>query len=260
MLILRVKYINGTLKVKFELDTTSKSKPVAGPDDLLLLLVQHWARDEHVYPTEDDRHDVATILLFQSYTGGRPAEFVYSSKGKASEDPLGEAEETNKNKRRQERKDVDDDDDSDAGDGPEYENDLLFDSDDDSDDDAAAAADGGTEETADRNSGYNSDRTDITMTDDTDNCFTAEVDGAGRPVRQSGAADELDEFGEARRKYKVLCYEDICLWIVKNPKEGERDLLAIEVHLRYYKGVDNKPKPYIALNTVYIKPRLTYTL
>lgn len=36
-----VKYINGTLKVKFKLDTTSKSKPVAGPDDLLLLLVQH---------------------------------------------------------------------------------------------------------------------------------------------------------------------------------------------------------------------------
>jgi hypothetical protein len=37
----RGKYINGTLKVKFDLDTTSKPKPVAGPDDLLLLLVQH---------------------------------------------------------------------------------------------------------------------------------------------------------------------------------------------------------------------------
>ncbi|KAH8749401.1 hypothetical protein BGZ57DRAFT_138602 [Hyaloscypha finlandica] len=36
-----VKYINRTLKVKFDLDTTSKPKPVAGPDDLLLLLVQH---------------------------------------------------------------------------------------------------------------------------------------------------------------------------------------------------------------------------
>jgi hypothetical protein len=266
-LILRVKYINGTLKVKFELDTTSKSKPVAGPDDLLLLLVQHWARDEHVYPTEDDRLDVATILLFQSYTGGRPAEFVHSSKGKASEDPLGEAEETNKNQRIQERKNVDDDeedntddglefdDDSDAGDGPEYENDLLFDSDDDATaaaDDDAATDDEGTEATADRDSGYNSDRTDVTMTEDTDDCFTVEVDGAGRPVRQSGDADELDEFGEARRKYKALCYEDICLWIVKNPKEGERDLLAMEVHLRHHKGVDNKPKPYVALNAVHI--------
>ena len=36
-----VKYINGKLKVKFGLDTKSKPKPVAGPDDLLLLLVQH---------------------------------------------------------------------------------------------------------------------------------------------------------------------------------------------------------------------------
>jgi hypothetical protein len=263
-LILRVKYINGTLKVKFELDTTSKSKPVAGPDDLLLLLVQHWARDEHVYPTEDDRHDVATILLFQSYTGGRPAEFVHSSKGKASEDPLGEADETNKNKRRQETTGVDDDeesnaddglefdDDSDAGDGPEYENDLLFDSDDDDND--ATTDDEGTEETADRDSGYNSDRTDVTMTKDTDDYFTVEVEGARRPVQQSGDADELDEFGEARRKYKALCYEDICLWIVKNPKEGERDILAMEVHLRHHKGVDNKPKPYAALNAVHINP------
>jgi hypothetical protein len=266
-LILRVKYINGTLKVKFELDTTSKSKPVAGPDDLLLLLVQHWARDEHVYPTEDDRHDVATILLFQSYTGGRPAEFVHSSKGKASEDPLGEADETDKNKRRQERKDVDNDedsnaddglvfdDDSDAGDGPEYENDLLFDSDDDVDDaDDATPDDEGTDETADRDSGYNSDRTDVTMTEDTDDCFTVELDGAGQPVRQNGDADELDEFGEARRKYKALCYEDICLWIVRNPKEGERDILAMEVHLRHHKGVDNKPKPSVALNAVHKNP------
>ncbi|KAH9210817.1 hypothetical protein DL95DRAFT_307308, partial [Leptodontidium sp. 2 PMI_412] len=58
------KYIDGTLKPEFKLRTTSKSKPVAGPDDLLLLLVEHWARDEFVFPTEDDRHDVATIMLF----------------------------------------------------------------------------------------------------------------------------------------------------------------------------------------------------
>ena len=48
---LSLKYINGTLKDKFGLDATSKPKPVAGPDDLLLLLAQHWARDESVFPT-----------------------------------------------------------------------------------------------------------------------------------------------------------------------------------------------------------------
>ena len=83
------------------------------------------------------------------------------------------------------------------------------------------------------------------MTEDTDDCSTAEVDGFGEPVRQACDAAELDEFGEARRKYKALCYEDICLWIVQNPKRGERDLLAMEVSLQHHKGVDNKPKPYV---------------
>ncbi|KAK8905619.1 hypothetical protein QC760_005541 [Botrytis cinerea] len=69
--------INGTLEDNFGLDITAKAKPATGPDDLLLLLVQHWARDKSVFPTEDDRHDIATIMLFQSYTGGRPAEFVH---------------------------------------------------------------------------------------------------------------------------------------------------------------------------------------
>jgi hypothetical protein len=41
-------------------------------DDLLLMVVQHWARDEFVFPTEDDRHDVATVMLFQAYTDVDP--------------------------------------------------------------------------------------------------------------------------------------------------------------------------------------------
>jgi len=52
---------------------------------------------------------------------------------------------------------------------------------------------------------------------------------------------------EPTREYKALCYEDVCLWIVQNPKLGERDLLVMEVHLRYHKGVDKKPKPYATL-------------
>jgi hypothetical protein len=81
------KYISTVLKVHFDLDATSKPKPVVGPDDLLLLLVQHWARDESVFPTEDDRYDLATIMLFNAYTGGRPAEFVHASQDKASQTP-----------------------------------------------------------------------------------------------------------------------------------------------------------------------------
>ena len=233
-----MQYINGKLKVDFELDTTSKPKPVAGPDDLLLLLVQHWARDKSVFPTEDDRLDVATIMLFQSYTGGRPAEFVYSSKGKASQDPLGDAEDANKCKRSQEATDGDYNDESDISDDPEYDDSDLEDDDD--------AADEDTNETADRDSGYSTDEMEVTMTENTDTCYNTKIDEFKELVQQDCDA-ELDKFEEAIRKYKALCYEDICLWIVQNPKRGERDLLAMEVHLRHHKGVDNKPKPYVAL-------------
>ena len=212
---------------------------MAGPDDLLLLLVQHWARDESVFLTEDDRHDVATVMLFQSYIGGRPVEFVHSSKGKASEDPLGKAEDTNKCEPPQEVTDGDYSDESDAGEGPDYDDGDLFEDDEN-------AADEDTDETADRDSGYNTDVIEVTMTEHTDNCYMTEIDESAEPVRQNCDADELDEFREAIRKYKALCYEDICFWIVQNPKQGERDLLAMEVHLRHHKGVDNKPKPYVA--------------
>lgn len=227
---------------------------MAGGDDLLLLLAQHWARDGSVYHTEDDRHDVATVMLFQAYTGGRPAEFVHSSKGKASEDPLGDAEEANKTEEAHKKVgkdcnkegDIDDgldyDDDSDAGDGPEFDGDVddLFDNDDDD------TVDEDTHEDASYDSGYGTEETDITMTEDADDPYAAELDGSAEPESSGCDTAGLDEFGEGRRAYKALCYEDICLWIVKNPKKGERDLLAMEVHLKNHKGVDNKPKPYAA--------------
>lgn len=176
----------------------SKLKPVAGPDDLLLLLVQHWARDEHVFPTEDDRHDVATILLFRSYTSGRSTKFVYFSKGKASEDPLGEAEATNKHRERGDKHDakgantgdsLEYDDDSDAGGGPEYDDDIVFDSNDDEDPNEDDLSDESTRESAERDSGYSSDGTDNAITKDT-NCYTVEIDGVGQLVCQNNDAAE----------------------------------------------------------------------
>jgi hypothetical protein len=55
-------------------------------------------------------------MLFQAYIGGRPAEFVHSSKGKASEDPLGEREETSKSAHPRKAAHCDYEDDSDADD------------------------------------------------------------------------------------------------------------------------------------------------
>jgi len=60
-------------------------------------------------------------------------------------------------------------------------------------------------------SGYNSDGTDVTMTEDTDKCYTTEVDECGQPLRQNLDPAEPGELEEAKRKYKALYYEDICL-------------------------------------------------
>lgn len=46
-------------------------------------------------------------MLFQAYTGGRPAEFVHASKGKASQDPLGKAEHANNRRRPREAQNED---------------------------------------------------------------------------------------------------------------------------------------------------------
>jgi hypothetical protein len=204
-----LKYIDSTLKVDFELDTTSKPKPVAGPDNLLLMHVQHWARDKSVFPTEDDCYDVATVMLFQAYTGSRPAEFVHSSKGKASEDSLGEREETNENSHPQKAVYCDYDDNSDTGDNsdadeePEYDgdsntgdgsgsdDDVLFDSEDDGSDDGGADEDDeDMDEHGGSDSSYASNGTDVTMTEDTDKCYTTELDESGEPLQQNSDTAE----------------------------------------------------------------------
>jgi hypothetical protein len=85
------------------------------------------------------------------------------------------------------------------------------------------------------------------MTEDTDKSYTTELDQCGQPLRQNSDNAEPDEVEEAKREYKALCCEDITLWIVRNPQQGKRDVLAMEVRLQHHKGVHNKPRPYVAL-------------
>lgn len=127
------EYCNGPLKIEFGLDTTSEPKPVVGTDDLVRLLTYHWNIDASTYPTEDDRLDRATLMLFQSYTGCRPAELVHAYKTKGRYNPLADSEQDDFN------------------------------------------------------------------------------DGANETGDTSDSVVELDEFKELERKYKALCYEDICL-------------------------------------------------
>ena len=184
-LILHMKYINSTLKDKFDLNTIFKPKPVAGSDNLLLLLIQHWAWDAHVFPTEDNQHDLVMLLLFQSYTGGQLAEFIHSSKGKASKDPLGKAEE-NKNKQLSKKQDKYNNNSHNITDGLEYNNDSnisddseynnnLSDSDNnitttDDDDLFKKGTDKGTDEGTNCNNSYSSDRINVTITENTHDC------------------------------------------------------------------------------------------
>jgi hypothetical protein len=223
---------------------------VTGPDDLLLLLVQHWARDESIFPTEDDRLDLATIMLFQSYTGCRPAELVHAPRGRGLQDPL------------------DDDDPHDAKLHPDTEEAAYDDESDCSDSNGdsgyTSATEGGRDivdddcedgdfigdSDDDDDFECDSDSTDDTATEDTTDYYTSEVNNLGAPVRSSALeqpTQDPDKFREPVREFKALCYEDICLWIVKDPKGGDRDLLAMEVNLRHHKGADNKPKPYAKL-------------
>ena len=243
-----------------------KPKPLAGVDTLLLLLTHHWARDESIFRTEDDRLDFACATLFQAYTGGRPAEFVHGSKNAASQDPLGEEEEAPELEHPQPSIQLnqadgdcsDYEDDSEAGDEvpdedlfDDYTNlsdasEDLFDSGDDDERGTESATEERTGSCDDSDSGYSSDR-DRFMTDDEMESYLMEAGEGSDPGVRSVDVTAPAGLEEGVRETKAICYEDICLWIVQNPKPGERDLLAMEVFLRNHKGADKKPKPYACL-------------
>jgi hypothetical protein len=146
----------------------------------------------------------------------------HASKGKASQDPLGDAEEVESNRRDLKERpartaDLDYDNDSEVENGPDFGTDSLeiamngaeFDDDtskcSDPADDYAADEDGAFPNKvacADiySDSGYNSDGTDVSM---------KRYDG--KPAHQKGDTSEPDEFGEAIRAWKALCYEDLVL-------------------------------------------------
>lgn len=199
-----------------------KVKPVLGVDDLLLGLTQHWARDRSVFPTEDDRLDFATIMLIQAYTACRPAELVDGAKSRGRKGPVMDESESQRD--------------------DETGLDIM---EDDSDNDMSDHSD---DESVFDEDGHDSDAYESDATDD-ENCHATSVkDGYVPDVEMKGTArsigSEVDEFGDQVRHHKALCYEDVTLWIVKDPRNRGRDVLAMEVCFRFHKGADNKPKPY----------------
>ncbi|KAK2591556.1 hypothetical protein QQS21_010749 [Conoideocrella luteorostrata] len=233
-------YINGDLAVKFQLDDQPSSKPVMGVDDLLLGLTQHWCRDKSVFPTEGDRLDLSAIMLFQSYTACRPAELVDGTKSRGVKDPL-----------------LDDLNNEDSSSGmsmdpsptqqsiepmrlrrkfksEEAEEELTSDPNDSVFKDSDDPNNSGSDDTSDTDyDDKDLDKVDSSM--GVEGIHTTPAD-----------ASQDDEDCEPTRKHKALCYEDIVLWIVQDPNGG-RDVLAMEVFFRHYKGADRKPKPTIFL-------------
>ncbi|EDN94544.1 predicted protein [Sclerotinia sclerotiorum 1980 UF-70] len=176
------KYLNTILAKEFTLRREKTAKPVLGADDLILLLTHHWARDTSIFPTEDQRLALATIMLLLIYTGCRPAELVDAGKVKSAID----------------RDQIYEDDNWDE----EYE---------------------GLDETKDDDPTYENPEPWI-------------------DPKVSDCNDKDDE-EVLTQEYKAFCYEDIRLWIVRNPTPGEHDLLGMEITLAHHKGADRKPKP-----------------
>lgn len=256
--------MDDTLKVKFNLDDLAKSKPVLGVDDLLLGLTQHWSRDQSVFPTEDDRLDVPTIMLFQAYTACRPAELVDGTKSRGAKDPMLDdldiqeavleggvaalSMDTERNTRKIARAKV-----KSNKAAPEQPWCIVKSEDSDSsseqwslDDDVFSVDDGST--TTDSESMNDSEDDDY---DGMDGRMLGHENSAAwqnhaGSQHASGEEKALDTTlgADPVRKHKALCYEDIVLWIVKDPNNGERDVLAMEVLLRHHKGADRRPKPY----------------
>jgi hypothetical protein len=102
-------------------------------------------------------------------------------------------------------------------------------------------------------SGYSSDRGSPLVADRELGRGTMEVDELSNPIPEGVNGPRVVE-SEEIQNWKLLCYEDICLWIVQNPKPGERDVLAMEVLLRHHKGADKKPKPYVPILFTHHRP------
>ena len=135
--------------------------------------------------------------------------------------------------------------DSNTDDNSEYDDDFLFNSDDNDDtitDDNDDFFEKGMNESINCDSGYSSNKINVIIIENTYYCQLINVDIIRQSVQLNCDVNKVDKFGEVIWKYKALCYEDICLWIVKNPKNRKWNVLAMEIYLQYHKSVNNKLK------------------
>ncbi|KAI9743757.1 MAG: hypothetical protein M1818_002489 [Claussenomyces sp. TS43310] len=71
-------WIETDLKNQFGLSRILRAKPMAGGQDLDILLQYLWVQDQHAYKKERSRVQIALYLLILAYTAARPGAVVVS--------------------------------------------------------------------------------------------------------------------------------------------------------------------------------------
>jgi hypothetical protein len=197
------------------LDCSVQEKPVMNVDDIYLALHYHWVQDVTIYPDGRQRLQVSFLMLISAYTATRPGALVYVARNvKEYKSCPGWDEDDNEDRDEEnsENDEIDDNEDRDKGD---VENDKMDDNED------------GNKDSAEN------DEMDDTEDSDKDNVKNDEMDD--KIVKAFlGHPDGIEPV-------KTLCYEDVNLLLLPNPA-GPRDLLALEIDLRYTKGHQRQTK------------------
>jgi hypothetical protein len=71
------QYIDVDLTRSYNLDLSTKEKPVMNVDDVFLVLHHHWVMDTATFPNGRQRLQVAFLVLMIAYTASRPGALVY---------------------------------------------------------------------------------------------------------------------------------------------------------------------------------------
>ena len=71
------QYIDVDLTRLYNLDLSTKEKPVINVDDVFLVLHHHWVMDTATFPNGRQRLQVAFLVLMIAYTASRPGALVY---------------------------------------------------------------------------------------------------------------------------------------------------------------------------------------
>jgi hypothetical protein len=61
----------------YNLDASTREKPVIDVDDIYLILHHHWVVDTAIFPDGRQRVQIALLVLEMAYTATRPAALVY---------------------------------------------------------------------------------------------------------------------------------------------------------------------------------------